>query len=108
MGSGLDGYAQRLLGGEAPPEGRGSGAQPPLLDHLAALLIDEAQVGVLVAEIQSGCKPWLFAATITHGPILLPYWAFRARRAFADPLGYCVRGVGLLIPSSEDLPYSIA
>ena len=56
MGSGLDGYAQRLLGGEAPPEGLGSGAQPPLLDHLAALLIDEAQVGVLVAEVQSGCN----------------------------------------------------
>src|SRR5215213_10092174 len=34
------------------------------------------QVGVFVAEIQSGCHQWLHFATIHCGPILLPYWAF--------------------------------
>ncbi len=38
--------------------------QPTLLDHLAALCVDEAEVGVFVAEIQSGCHLWLVAATI--------------------------------------------
>jgi hypothetical protein len=48
VGSGLDGYAhRRLLGGEASPEGLWGGPQPTLLYNLSALLIDEAQVGVL-------------------------------------------------------------
>ena len=34
-------------------------------------LVDEAQVGVLVAEIQPGCHLWLHFATIHCGPILL-------------------------------------
>jgi hypothetical protein len=36
------------------------------------LLVDEAQVGIFVAEIESGCHLWLFAATIHGGLILLP------------------------------------
>jgi hypothetical protein len=72
VGSSLDGYAQRpLLGGEASSEGFGGCAQPTLLDHLAAYRVDEAQVGILVAEVQSGSHLWLFAATIHGGPILL-------------------------------------
>jgi hypothetical protein len=51
VGSRLYGDAQRPLGGEAPPEGLPGGAQPAFLDHLAALRVDEAQVGVLVAEV---------------------------------------------------------
>jgi hypothetical protein len=43
VSSSLDGYAHGLLGGEASPEGLGGGAQPSLLDHLAALCVDEAQ-----------------------------------------------------------------
>ncbi len=72
MGSRLDGYAQRPLTGKAPPEGFWGGAQPTLLDHLAALLVDEAQVGVFVSEVQSGCHLWSLAVSIHGGPILLP------------------------------------
>jgi hypothetical protein len=73
VGAGLDGYAHRRpLGGEASPEGFGAGTQPTLFDHLAALLIDEAQVGVFVAYVQSGCRPWFVPANIHGGPILLP------------------------------------
>jgi hypothetical protein len=57
MGSRFYGDALRLLGGEASPQGFGGGWQPTLLHNLAALLIDEAQVGVFVAEIQSGRHP---------------------------------------------------
>jgi hypothetical protein len=71
MGSRLYGYTQGPLGGEAPSEGLGSGTQPTLLDDLAALLVDEAEVGVFVAEIQSGCHQWMLFATIHGGPILL-------------------------------------
>src|SRR5215218_4651198 len=67
---------RRLLGGEASSEGLWGCAQPALLHHLAAPCVDEAQVGVFVAEIQSGCHQWLHFATIHCGPILLPYWAF--------------------------------
>src|SRR5215208_66974 len=59
------------VGGEAPPEGLGVGSQPTLLDHLAAVLIDEAQVGVFVAEVQSCRRPWSLFVTIHLGPILL-------------------------------------
>jgi hypothetical protein len=48
-----------VLGGEAPPEGFGGGTQPTLLDHLAALCVDEAEVAVFVAEVQSGRHVWL-------------------------------------------------
>src|SRR5215213_4891044 len=69
------------------------GAQPTLLDHLTILCVDEAQVGVLVAHVQSGCHLWFVPAIIHCGPILLPFGRFRARRTFADPLvGYCVSG----------------
>jgi hypothetical protein len=43
VGSCLDGYTQRLLRGEAPPQSLRGSAQPAFLHHLAALLIDEAQ-----------------------------------------------------------------
>jgi hypothetical protein len=68
----LDDYAQRPLKGEAPPEGLGAGTQPTLLHNLTASLVDEAQVAVFVAEVQSGCHLWLLFATIHCGPILLP------------------------------------
>ena len=73
VGSSLDGHAQRPLGGEASPEGLWGGAQPTLLDRLATVRVDEAQIAVLVAQVQSGCHPWVVAATIIHGPILLPF-----------------------------------
>jgi hypothetical protein len=40
---------RRLLRSETPPQSLGSGTQPTFLHNLAALLIDEAEVGVLVA-----------------------------------------------------------
>jgi hypothetical protein len=43
VGSRLDCDAHGALGGEAPSEGLGAGTQPTLLEHLAALLVDEAQ-----------------------------------------------------------------
>ena len=72
MGFRFYGDAHGLLGGEASSEGFGGGAQTTLLHNLAALLIDEAQAGVFVAEIQSGCHLRLLFATIYCGPILLP------------------------------------
>jgi hypothetical protein len=72
VGSSLDSHAHGLLlRSEASPESLGCGAQPAFLDHLAAYCVDEAQLGVPVAEVQSGCHVWLVFASITHGPILL-------------------------------------
>ena len=71
MCSGFYGDAHGLLGGETSPKGLWSGAQPTLLHDLTALLIEETQVGVFVAEIQSGCRLWFVPATIHGGPILL-------------------------------------
>ena len=71
VGTGLDGYAHGLLGGEASSEEHWGRAQPALLHNLAAVLIDEAQVGVFVSEVQSGRRLRLFAATIHGGAILL-------------------------------------
>jgi hypothetical protein len=79
-------------------------AEQTLLDHLAALLIDEAQeVGVFVAYVQSGCHLRLYFATITHGPILLsilgilePVERLQTQRVLR------IWGVGLLISSSEN------
>src|SRR5688500_6641515 len=45
-------YAHGLLGDEASSEGLGGRAQPTFLDHLAAVLVDEAEVGVFVSEVQ--------------------------------------------------------
>jgi len=43
VGPRLHGDAHGPLGGEAPPEGLGGGAQPAFLDYLAVLRVDEAQ-----------------------------------------------------------------
>jgi hypothetical protein len=80
VGASLDGYAHRLFGGEAPLEGFGAGTQPTLLHNLATVLVDEAEVGVLVAEIQSGCHLRLHFANIHGGPILLSLGRFRVRQ----------------------------
>jgi len=71
VGSGLYCYAHGRLGGEAPLEGFGTCTQPTLLQDLATLLVDEAQIGVPVAEVKSGCHRWLHFANINGGPILL-------------------------------------
>src|SRR5215204_4521036 len=47
---------------------------------------------VSVAEVQSGCHRWLFAANIHGGPILLSIGPLRAHTTFADPKGYCAGG----------------
>jgi hypothetical protein len=73
VGSHLNSDCHPLLGAKAPPEGLRGGTQPTLLDHLAALLVDEAEVGILVAQIHSGCQQRCSSATIIHGPILLPF-----------------------------------
>src|SRR3954464_1729610 len=67
----FDGDAHGPLGGEAPLECLWGGAQPAFLHDLAAVLVDEAKVGVFVAEVQSGCHLWMLFATIHGGPILL-------------------------------------
>jgi hypothetical protein len=72
VGAGLDGNAHRSLRSEASPEGFGAGTQPTLLEHLAAICVDERKVGVFVAEVQSGCRVWFVPANIHGGPILLP------------------------------------
>ena len=71
VGSGLYSYAHGPLGGEAPTESLGGGAQPTFFDHLAALGVDEAQVGVPVAQVQSGRRLRSLFANIHGGPILL-------------------------------------
>src|SRR3954464_1843615 len=68
----LNSDAQRLLGVEAASEGLRGSAQPTLLDHLTALCVDEAQVAVLVAQIQAGCHVWWLPDSIHCGSILLP------------------------------------
>src|SRR5215210_8560683 len=73
VGTGLDCYTHGLLRGEASSESLGGGAQPTFLDHLATVLVDEAEVGVLVSEVQSGCHQWMLFATIHSGPILLSF-----------------------------------
>ena len=42
------------------------------LDHLAAIRVDEAKVGVSVSYVQSGRRLWFVPANIHGGPILLP------------------------------------
>src|SRR5215213_4580359 len=66
---------QVLLEEKAAAEGLRSGAQPALLDDLAAFVVDHAQAAVFVAEVQSRrqLRPFLLAI-ISHGPILLS-WA---------------------------------
>jgi hypothetical protein len=73
VGSRFHRDAQRGLGGEASSEGFWGGAQPTLLDDLAASCVDEAQAGVPVAEVQSRCHLRLLFATIHGGPILLSF-----------------------------------
>src|SRR5215208_3737148 len=48
-------------------------AEQTLLHNLATLRVDEAQVGVFVSEVQTGCHQWVLFATIIHGPILLSF-----------------------------------
>src|SRR5215204_2240042 len=59
---------------------------------VAAVGVHNTEIASFVAEIQSGCHPWSPFATIHGGPILLPYWASRARRTLADPLRVLRRG----------------
>jgi hypothetical protein len=92
--------AQRLLRAKASPEGLGVRAQPTFLHNLTTVLIDEAQVGVLVAEIQSGCHLQLVFANIRHGPILLPFWASEPVEHLQTVRVLRIWGVGLLISSS--------
>ena len=79
VGSGLYGYTQRLLGGEAPSEGLRGCAQPPFLDHLAAVLVDEAQS-------KSTCRrdPTRLSSSVAlcYHPLRAdpPLWAVRARQ----------------------------
>ena len=65
VGARLDSYAQGLLlRVEASPEGFGGSVQSTYFHNLAAFGVDEAQVGVFVSEVQSGCHCWLVAATM--------------------------------------------
>src|SRR5215216_1499461 len=68
----------------------GGGAHPTLLHDLATVLVDKAEVGVPVAEVESGCRLWLLFATIHGGPILFsePLKPVNLCR----PTGYCAGG----------------
>src|SRR5215207_384272 len=93
MSACLDGYAQwLLLGGEASPEGFGGGAQSRPSSITSPLCVSMTQVGVFVAQVQSGCHLQLRSATIHGGPILLPILGVRARRISADPQGTAYLG----------------
>ena len=59
--------AHGLLRTETPPQSLRSGTQPTFLHNLTALLIDETEVGVLVAEVQPGCDLRLPFATSLMG-----------------------------------------
>jgi hypothetical protein len=83
VSSGLDGHAHRPLRGEASPQSFGGCTHPTLLDHLAAVGVQETQIAVFVAEIQPGRHLWSLFVTIHCGSILLP-GRFRARIVFAD------------------------
>jgi hypothetical protein len=72
VGPCFDRDAHGALRGEATLEGFGGGAQPSLLDHFAAICVDEAKVGVFVAYVHSCCRSWFVPANIHGGPILLP------------------------------------
>jgi hypothetical protein len=50
--------AMRMGCSEASSDGLWGCAQPTLLHNLTVLCVDEAQVGVPVAEVQSGCHVW--------------------------------------------------
>jgi hypothetical protein len=67
------------------------------------MLVDEAQVGIRVAGVQSGCHQRMIFATIHGGPILLAILGVRVHIAFADPKG-TAKGVGLLIFGESTLP----
>src|SRR5215208_3147458 len=102
VGSSLDCDAHRRpLGGEASFESLGSCAQSPLLHNLAALLVDEAKVGVFVAYVQSGCHVWMLFATIHVGRS--SFLGVRARIECLQTFRVLrIWGVGLLISSSEN------
>src|SRR5215203_4235442 len=62
---------RRLLRRKASPEGLGGSTQPTFLHNLAAVLVDDSEVGVFVGEVHSGRYLGLLFATIHGGPILL-------------------------------------
>src|SRR5215211_2158194 len=87
----FDGDAHGPPGGEVSLEGLWGGAQPAFLHDLATVLVDEAEVGVFVAEVQSGRRLWMLFATVHGGPILLPFGPLKP----VEPLqtqGYCAGG----------------
>src|SRR5215210_7270609 len=59
-----------------------------------SVCVDETEVGVLVAEIQSGCHLLLPFANITHGPILLSFGPLAKESPYSlcRPQGYCAGG----------------
>jgi hypothetical protein len=65
-------------------------------------LVDEAEVGVVVAEVQSGCRLRLLFATIHGGPILLSLGPLEPVEHLQTLRVLRIWGVGLLISSSEN------
>src|SRR5687768_1338880 len=64
---------------------------PSSITSPLSVCVDEAEIAVLVAEIQPGCNLWLLPATITHGPILLP-GPIESPYSACRPTGYCAGG----------------
>src|ERR671920_1718075 len=100
VGPRFDGDAQGPLRAKAPLEGLWSGAQPALLDHLAASGIEKAQVAVAIAEIDAGgLHLGLSSASIRHGRSSSQVELSEARKTAADlRFQGTARRVGLLIP----------
>src|SRR5215217_5218320 len=85
--------AMRMGRSEAKRRLKVSGLVRSLPSHYrATCCVDEAQVGVFVAYVQSGCHLRLLFATIHGWPILLSISGIRARRTFADPKGTAYGG----------------
>src|SRR5215207_4823622 len=94
VGARLDGDAHRSLRTKAPPEGFGGGANPALLDHLAALGVQQAQVAVAIPEIDAGNHRGLSTVSILHmgrsSSHDEPFGARKLLQTLAS--GYCVEG----------------
>src|SRR5215218_9590779 len=97
MSTDLDGDLHLLFGVKAAAEIVGSRAQPTLLDHLAALVVEDIQITVLVAEVQSCRHLHLLGATIIHGADPPLSGLQRARILQTHAVQGTARGLALLI-----------
>src|SRR5215216_7148540 len=99
VGTDFDGDLHLLPRVEAATEVVWGSTQPALLEELTTVGVEDAQIAVLVAEVQTHRHLRLLGATITHGSILLS-------GPLQEPVDYLqplpkgtARGLALLISS---------